>query len=290
MNLIPVTLWRDMGSQTVVHDFHKPHLGWDETAMDRARLMRRDSDDGADGADKEINVSREEIGNEEERESPIRFYLDMAVMDEPIGRLVFYLPRPKSVFPLHTDNLLQLVKQSRRSIDPACHYIKCQFNFSPQYIQGLPQYRWAHVLTGRNRNAIGRPTERVVDTAALQSHSHKLYGGIYYGLSQEEIVNDLLPPMYGQNENDPEDISASTTTLTLPLLTLPMTGPGRGYTQLTIVRVAESPQEWRERLLLNSAVIGWLEPQSMAVLQTMATQQRGPPTVVDSGILEDTDL
>ena len=211
-----------------------------------------------------------------QEESPVRFYLDMAVANEPVGRLVFCVPRPTTLFPTHTENILQLVSQGRRSVDPACHYIQCEFQYAPPYIEGLAQYRWAHVLAGRSRNAVGRPTERLVDTAALQTHAHKLYGGIYYGLSYNDIVNDWHPALYG---TDP------TTALATPLLTLPMTGPGRGTTQLGIVRVAESPPAWRERLLLNAAVIGWLEPTSIDVLRTLARQKRGPPTVVDSGIL-----
>ena len=202
-------------------------------------------------------VEQDESSREEEAENPVRFFLDIAVQDREIGRLVFVLPYPKSLFALHTENLLKIVTQERRSIDPQCHYIKCQFNYSPQFVQGLAQYRWAHVLVGRGRNAIGRPAERIVDTASLQAHTHKLYGGIYYGLNNNDILNDLLPAMYGTNA----DI------LSTPLLTLPMTGPGRGFTQFSIVRVAESPKEWRERLLLNSAVVGWLEPSTLPVLQ-----------------------
>lgn len=207
-------------------------------------------------------------------ESPVRFFLDTAIQDETIGRLVFCLPQTTSLFPLHSENLLQIVSQERRSIDPLCHYINCEFNFSPQFIQNFPQYRWAHVLIGRNRNAVGRPTERIVDTASLQAHTHKIYGGIYYGLDYQKLVEKTWPSLYD-----------TSTSLPTAVLTLPMTGPGRGFTQMNIVRVEESPPQWKERLLLNSAVLGWLEPSSMPVLRTMAMQQRGPPTVVDSGLL-----
>lgn len=211
----------------------------------------------------------------ETQETPVRFFLDISVQDEPLGRLVFVLPRPKSLLPLHTDNLLQLIDQSRRSIDPACHYIGTEFQYSPQFIEGLAQYRWAHVLAGRGRNAVGRPTERIVDTTALQENTHRLYGGIYYGLSYDELVNEILPEQYSKEPN-----AAYTAVLTLPL-----TGPGRGSTTLSIVRVAESPPEWRQRLLLNAALVGWVEPASMPVLQAMARQRMGPPTVTNSGIL-----
>lgn len=212
-----------------------------------------------------------------------RFYLDVAVEDEAIGRLVFCLPSPNdgnngdnTLFPNLIDNLLKLVSQERRSIDPQCHYVGCQFNYSPQFIQTLPQYRWAHVLPGRNRNAVGRPTERIAaDTSAMQKHQHAVYGGIYYGLHYPTLAMQTLPALYNNN-----NIAGKTA-----LLTLPMTGPGRGSTELRIVRVAESPREWGERLLLNTAVVGWVEPASMPVLQQMAQQRQAPPVVTDSGIL-----
>jgi hypothetical protein len=199
-----------------------------------------------------------------QHDSPKKIYLDIAVADEPIGRLVFVLPQPESIFPLHTENLLKLVSQERRSIDPMCHYIKSEFSYSPQFIEGVAQYRWAHVLPGRSRNAVGRPTERIADPGSMNQHSHSIYGGTYYGLPYESI---------------PSPDAA--------VLTVPMTGPGRGSTALSIVRVAESPKEWRERLLLNSVVLGWMDTSSMDTLLLMARQTRGPPTVIDSGILDE---
>jgi hypothetical protein len=68
-------------------------------------------------------------------------------------------------------------------------------------------------------------------------------------------------------------------------LTVPIAGPGRGSSKISIARVGESPQEWRERLLLNSGVVGRLDPSSLEVLQTMARQSMGPPKVVGSGLL-----
>ena len=203
-----------------------------------------------------------------EDKDPTRIFFDISIANEPIGRLVFQIPDP-DMFPLHTENLIKLCTQERRSIDPRCGFVGCEFKFSPQFIEGRAQYRWAHVLPGRGRNAVGQAEERISDPDAMRRNTHSIYGGIYYGLSYESIPG-----------NDEDAV----------LLTVPMAGPGRGSTTVSIVRVAESPQEWKERLLLNSAVLGWMEPSSMEVLQLMARQTRAPPVVTNSGVLTpDTD-
>ena len=103
-------------------------------------------------------------------------YFDIAAGEVAIGRLVFQIPNirsdnsngnntycspPGGVPPVHTENLLQLVSQSCRSIDPQCHYVGCAFQFSPQSVEGFPQYRWAHVLKGRGHNSVDRPGDRI---------------------------------------------------------------------------------------------------------------------------------
>eukprot|EP00957_Ditylum_brightwellii_P017508 1319324-Ditylum_brightwellii.AAC.1 len=65
-----------------------------------------------------------------------------------------------------------------------------------------------------------------------------------------------------------------------------MSGPGRGSTRLAVVRVGESPPAWKERLLLNSAIIGVLE-EGLDTLHAMARQEFGPPVVTASGVLEE---
>jgi hypothetical protein len=151
----------------------------------------------------------------------------------------------------------------------------------------MAQYRWAHVMVGKGRNVISggvRPTDPIPpDTTSLQSTTHRIYGGIYYGLQYAQLINQIWPSMYGTTNDTDND--TGTTFPTPAVMTIPMTGPGRGKTQWSIVRVSESPKEWQERLLLNSAVIGWVEPDSMSVVQQMAVQRQGPPTIVDSGIL-----
>ena len=192
-----------------------------------------------------------------------QIYFDIQVADQAIGRLIFHLTNP-SPLPLHTENIIQLVRGSRRSIDPLTHYVGCTFDYSPLYIQdGQGRYRWSHVLKGRGRNAIGRADQPIVDPENQRRTVQSTTGGQYYG--------DAYVPL----ENDPN-----------VLLTVPLAGPGRGSSQLSIVRVGESPPEWGERLLLNSAVIGRMDASSWETLQMMAQQRMGPPKVVACGVLE----
>ena len=185
--------------------------------------------------------------------------------DEEIGRLIFTIPDTQ-MLPLHIENFLKLCTQERLGIDPRSTYVGCEFEFSPQYIEGFPQYRWAHVLKGKGRNTIGRPEERIVDPGNLKRCVHSIYGGVYYGIDFESI---------------PEREAKAV------VLALPLSGPGRGSSQFEIVRVGESPQEWRERLLLNSVVLGWMQASSLDTLKRMARQTRSPTRIVGSGILKD---
>lgn len=78
------------------------------------------------------------------------------------------------------------------------------------------------------------------------------------------------------------------------LLTVPIHGLGAGTSKFSIVRVSESPREWGERLLHNSAVIGYLDcsireeddgsVSSLDVLRAMARQRVAPPKIVECGI------
>eukprot|EP00979_Chaetoceros_neogracilis_P011194 scaffold2719_cov266-Chaetoceros_neogracile.AAC.17 len=198
---------------------------------------------------------------------PTKIYFDIAIggnSDESdiIGRLVFNLNQSERYLPLHSENLIKLATGELRSLDPRCSYLKCQFKHSPQFVETFPQYKWAHVMDGRGRNAIGRPTERIQDVDSFRSCTRSIYGGVYYGL---EYDDELV-------ENSEEGV----------VLTVPLVGPYRGSTSFSIVRVGESPQEWRERLLLNSAVLGYLE-SGIEVLREFARQTNGPPIIVRSG-------
>jgi len=192
----------------------------------------------------------------------VKIYFDIEITEIPIGRLVFNLSDP-SPLPLHTENLVRLCEGDRKSIDPLAHYVGCTFEYNANYIEdGSGRYKWAHILKGRGRNAIGRPEEPIDDKKNQRLCFNSCYGGQYYGDRYEEI------------ENDPG-----------VLLTVQVTGLGRGSSRLSIVRVGESPLEWRERLLLSTGVVGRLETSSFETLHVMARQKYGPPTVVASGVL-----
>lgn len=197
--------------------------------------------------------------------SDTKVYFDIAIGDddENIGQLLFNLKESERLLPLHTENFIKLCTGSVRSVDPRCSYVNCSFKHSPQFVETFPQYRWAHQLDGRGKNAVR--ADRISDPDSLQKCTHSMYGGVYYGLEysgSEEME-------YGGGV----------------VLTLPLVGAYRGSTSFSIVRVGESPPEWRERLLLNSAVIGYLE-SGLDVLQKMARQTNGAPTVVASGKIE----
>jgi hypothetical protein len=196
--------------------------------------------------------------------SAYSIFFDIEVAKQPVGRLLFHLTNP-SPLPLHAENIIQLAKGSRRGIDPKAHYIGCEFDYSPATIEdGMGRYRWGHQLKGRGRNAIGRATETISDPVAQLKCTHSCFGGQYYG------------DVYTELENDPG-----------VLLTVPITGPGYGSSKFSIVRVGESPKEWKERLLINSGVIGRLDPSCLQTLHAMARQRMGPPIVVASGALEE---
>lgn len=161
--------------------------------------------------------------------------LDTKEEMKSIGRLVFNLYNAEEILPLHTRNLVKLCTGEMRAIDPRCSYLKCQFKFSPQFVETFPQYRWGHIVDGKGRNAEGRPNERIQDPENLNKCKHEIYGGTYYGLKYDE---ELLQ----STENG-------------VILTVPLVGAYRGSTSFSIVRVGESPMEWKERLLLNSAVL-----------------------------------
>jgi hypothetical protein len=191
-------------------------------------------------------------------------YMDIEVAKQPIGRLVFHLPNP-SPLPVHAENFVQLIKGSRRGIDPKAHYVGCEFDFSPATVEdGMGRYRWGHQLRGRGRNAVGRADQPISDPENQLCSTHACYGGQYYG----DIYTTRL-------DRDPGVV-----------LTVPVVGPGYGSSKFSIVRVGESPMEWRERLLINSGIIGRMDPSSLKTLHAMARQKLGPPTIIACGVLE----
>jgi hypothetical protein len=200
-----------------------------------------------------------------------RIYFDVSVGDTAVGRLIFQLAEPE-LMPLTIQNLKQLCTGERRPIDPACQYRGCAFDFSEDYCEGSGRYRWSHVLKGRGRNAVGRPAERIKETTPIASH--KAFGGEYYGMDFNEIASTGIAKFASIDGSVSSGV----------VLTVPLAGPGRGKTRLAIVRVGESPQEWRERLLLNSAVVGVLV-EGLETLQNMARQRSASPVVQESGVL-----
>ena len=188
-------------------------------------------------------------------------YFDISLENEPIGKLTFRLIKDPIACPKLRENFVKLCTGERKPIDPQCTYVGCTFKHSPQSVEGFPQYRWAHEVEGRKRNALGRPTERILEGALRQCY-HSIYGGVYYGMNYDHI-------------KDPYGV----------VLTVPLVGPLRGSSSFSIIRVDESPMEWKERLLLNSAVLGSLE-SGIETLHIMARQSRAPPMITGSGTID----
>jgi hypothetical protein len=188
-------------------------------------------------------------------------YLDISVAGSELGRLVFRLA--EDVLPMHVENFRALAASEKVGIEPKATFVGCRFEHSPMYVEGA-QYKWAHVLKGNGRNAVGRPQETISDPVGLKTCVHDAFGGPYYGLEFDE--------------DDPsiEDGVA---------LVVPVMGPGRGGSRFNIVRVGDSPPSWGKRLLLNQAVIGTLESGG-EVLRAMARQKDGPPTIIASGVVQ----
>jgi hypothetical protein len=125
-----------------------------------------------------LALLKERISNNEEGSvSADSVYFEIEISDTPIGRLVFHLTNP-SPLPLHTENIIQLAKGSRRGIDPKAHYVGCAFDFTPAAIEdGSMRYRWGHQLKGRGRNAVGRPDQAIIDTSNQLKHTNSCFGG-----------------------------------------------------------------------------------------------------------------
>ena len=236
-----------------------------------------------------------------------KIYFDIGVKTQPnnksgstilnVGRLWFNLTpvNHPHYLPLHISNLCSLAASKRKAIDPKATYIGCTFQFSPATIDdGSFRYRWGHQVDGYRRNGIqvslasGRVTdwgEPFSDPERIKECAHDSFGGKYYGWRYDEISNLLSV----------EEGGGDTAAI---LLTVPIHGPGAGTSQFSIVRVSESPREWGERLLLNSAVVGFLDcpgnggfgddtndgRNSLDVLRAMAKQKIGVPTIVGCGI------
>lgn len=194
-------------------------------------------------------------------------WMDVGIGGTPVGRLAFSLA-PREMLPNTIDNFRSLILSERRSIDAKLTYQGCAFTWSPSYLEG-PQYKFSHVCDGNGKRAV--PVTD--DGAALSSCAVRVFGGTtYYGLR-------LCPDGDGGAAGATDGMTTSAGTV----LTVPVTGPGRGKSRFAIVRVADSPAAWQERLLINSAVVGGLISGS-EVVAAMATAS-APPVVLASGEL-----
>ena len=246
----------------------------------------------------------------DENSSNSKIFFDIAIISPtnkndqiPLGRLTFQLTPPSNpaYLPLHTQNLINLASGTRRSVDPKATYIGCPFAYSPAFIQdGSFRYKWGHECDGFGRNAIQVATTRnsgklsgwdetFSDPERLKDCTHKSFGGVYYGMRYQDVVDTLSKQTDGEAQ--------------AVLLTVPINGPKSGTSKFSMVRVSESPREWGERLLLNSAVIGYLDcgadgtlvgddgsdenekVKPLDVLRAMAQQKVGIPTIINCGVL-----
>ena len=172
------------------------------------------------------------------------------VATDAVGRLVFELA-PPDLLPTACRGIAALAAGEQTAVDAKLSYVDCAFEWgSSQHVESA-QYRWAHSLKGRGGpNPAGR-----IPAAELASCKRSSFGGEYYGLEVDDCT----------------------------CLTVPVQGPGSGSSKFSIVRVGESPREWRERLLVNSAVIGVLS-DGADCLRSIATA-RAPPIVTACGVI-----
>ena len=149
-----------------------------------------------------------------------RIFLEIGTASQSLGRLIFHLDT--SLLPKHAENIRLLCSEERIGVDAALTYRGCAFDHSPAYVEGA-QYKWAHILKGRGRNALeNRPRQPIRDGGALSACAVACVGGgKYYGVRVEDEGAGVV-------------------------LTTPISGPGSGFTRLAIVRVGESPPSWRQ--------------------------------------------
>ena len=184
-------------------------------------------------------------------------YFDISISDTNIGRLIVHLPMSHiHHLPIHTSYFLSLVSSMRIGVDPKATFTGCQFQYSPSSIEdGSMRYRWGHICDGPALQIKSRDVDMEGMSESLIKSKHSCFGGTYYGISYADIV-ELI------NEEFNEEVIGREAVL--------LTVPTALSSKFSIVRVSESPKEWGERLLLNSAVIGYLDCESLDVLKVMA--------------------
>jgi hypothetical protein len=223
--------------------------------------------------------------------------------DNNIGRLVVQLTIP-SFLPRHAENFVRLCRGDLVAVDPKATYVGCTFDDTTDYAEYYytdrtdggtkvhrpnGRYRWSHVVRGRNRNAIGRATEPIVDAASVRQCTNAVFGGQYYGDVVDVDSNNAIVDEESSSSLSPY-INATTVRLGI-VLAVSVAGAGYGSSRFALVRVGESPLEWRQRLLLNSGVIGRLV-SGHETLHALARRDRrtasslSPPTIVAAGVLD----
>lgn len=197
-----------------------------------------------------------------------RLYLDVSCgQSAPKGRVLLHLDEAATVqLPRATENMRLLFTGERSPINPSLTYANCAFVHTPASMEASAQYRWAHVLRGPKVAAL--PGGSLDSPAHLSACAHDLNfpgGGRYYGA----CVDPNSDPAEGGT-----------------VVAVPVAGPGAGKSRLVIIRVAESPATWRERLLINLAVLGHVAgSESQAMVRAMA-QSREAPVVCACGLLD----
>jgi hypothetical protein len=225
-------------------------------------------------------------------------YLDVRIDDDNVGRLVVQLTIP-SLLPRHAENFIRLCRGDLVAIDPKATYVGCAFDDTTDYaeyyyytntvadgsntkaITPNGRYRWSHVVRGRNRNAIGRATEPIVDAASVRQCTNAVFGGQYYGdVVYDTTLQQQQPTTAMDDTNRFESPYINATTVGLGIvLAVSVAGPGYGSSRFALVRVAESPREWRQRLLLNSGVIldAWYRDMTWCKHWRVGTTHKAEP-------------
>ena len=215
-------------------------------------------------------------GSECNTSNGTRIFFDISIAKTDIGRLVFNLtPHTHPMrLPVHTTNLISLASSSRIGLDPKATYKGCTFQYSPSSIEdGSLRYRWGHVCDGPKTQR--KDTDLKDANQSLLRCKQSCFGGTYYGISYNEVLQ-----LINEQSSSPEKSQIVETEAVL------LTVPTQVSNKFSIVRVSESPREWGERLLLNSAVLGYLDSGSLETLRIMARQRVGVPTIVNCGVFQ----